>query len=111
MTHPHQHIHLRKRIHQKKQKYPHPNRWISLLDRFVIVFGFLNGLATIPQVLEIWIGKDASGVSLLSWSYYVAFAILLLIYGLVHKEKPIIITYSIGTVMYTLIVIGVIIYG
>lgn len=81
-----------------------------MLDKLVVVFGFLNGLATVPQVLEIWVGKDASGVSLFSWSYYVLFAALLLAYGIVHKEKPIIMTYSIGVVMYLAIVIGIIIY-
>ena len=31
---------------------------------------------TIPQVLTIWVGQQAAGVSLLSWSAYLASAIL-----------------------------------
>jgi len=111
MSHPIHHISIRKRIYQKKQKYPHPDRWINLLDRLVILFGMFNAVATLPQVLVIWIGHDAGGVSVFSWSYYVAAAALLLVYGIVHNDKPIIITYSISTVMYSVVVVGAIIFA
>ncbi len=111
MSHPLHHISIRKRIYQKKQKYPHPNSWINFLDKCVIIFGMFNAIATLPQVLVIWVGQDASGVSVFSWAYYVAFAALLLAYGIVHKDTPIIITYSISTVLYAVITIGAVIYA
>jgi uncharacterized protein with PQ loop repeat len=102
---------LRKRVHLKKQKYPHPNKAIAMFDRLMIVLGALNAVATLPQVLQIWIGKDATGVSLISWSYYCFYATMFLIYGLIHKEAPIIIAYSLALVLYFLIVIGTLLYS
>jgi uncharacterized protein with PQ loop repeat len=110
MVHPHHDISIRKRIHTKKQKYPHPNKAIALLDRFIIALGLFNVIATMPQLLEIWISKDASGVSAITWVYYTFFSAMLFVYGLVHKEKPIIINYSVVVIMYLGIAIGAIIY-
>lgn len=111
MALPHHHQSIRKRIQKNKNAFPHPNRWVRSLDSLVIVLGFLNGVATIPQVLKVWVEKDASGLSLISWSYYSLFAVVLLLYGLVHREKPIIMTYAFGIILYTLIVVGIVLYG
>lgn len=111
MTHVSHHQSLRKRVHSKKQKYPHPNKAIALFDKLMIVLGALNAVATLPQVLQIWIGQDASGVSLISWSYYCFYSAMFLIYGSIHKELPIIVAYSLALVLYILIVIGTIMYS
>lgn len=97
------HQSLRKRVHSKKQKYPHPNKAIAWFDRFIIVVGLFNAVATIPQVLQIWVNQDASGVSLISWSYYMFGSTMFLIYGIIHKEIPIIVNYSAALVLYALI--------
>jgi MtN3 and saliva related transmembrane protein len=111
MTHVTHHQNLRKRIHSKKERYPHPNKRIAYFDRLMIALGALNAVATLPQVLEIWIGQDASGVSLISWSYYCFYATMFLIYGFIHKELPIIVAYSLALALYILIVIGTLIYS
>ncbi|MDB5161762.1 MAG: hypothetical protein JWM52_270 [Candidatus Saccharibacteria bacterium] len=105
------HQSLRRRVHSKKEKYPHPNLKIRWFDRFIILVGILNAVATIPQVLQIWIGQDATGVSLISWSYYTFGSVMFLIYGLIHRELPIIVNYSIALMLYALIVIGTLIYS
>ena len=99
----HHHIHKRKR----KAK---PSKWIALFDRLVVIMGVVNLFATLPQVLEIWSGKNASGVSSISWGYYSAFSLVLLMYGLVHKEKPIVITYTGAVILYAAIFIGSVVY-
>ena len=109
MTQAH-HQHVRKRIHHKKEEYPHPIKWKRNLDRFIVFLGVTNVFATLPQVLEIWIGKDASGVSIISWSYWSFYSAMMFVYGVAHKEAPIIISYSIATIMYLLILIGAVIY-
>ncbi len=99
MTQVHAHIHKRKR--KIKQ-----TRLILLLDRLVVFMGIVSIFATLPQVLTIWIGQDATAVSSLTWAYYSLFGIVLLSYGLVHKEKPIIATYGGSTLLYIMIFIG-----
>ncbi|MBL8159089.1 hypothetical protein JNJ66_01395 [Candidatus Saccharibacteria bacterium] len=111
MSHPHHHQALRRRRTARRAKKTASGRGLALLDKAIIVLGLLNTVATLPQVLQIWIGRDASGVSLFSWAYYVVFAVLLLIYGIAHREKPIIVTYSGGVVCYSLIVVGIVLYS
>lgn len=111
MSHALHHQSLRKRVHLKKQKYPHPNKAVAWFDRAIIVVGLFNAIATLPQVLQIWIGQDASGVSIISWSYYAFAASMFLIYGLIHKELPIIMNFLAAVVMYVLVVIGTLLYS
>jgi len=90
--------------------YPHPVLWKRILDKLVIALGITSFFATIPQAWEIWINGNASGVSLISWSFYTFQAFVLLTYGLVHKEKPIIFTYVGNAFLFALIAIGAAIY-
>ena len=46
-------------------------------------------LMTIPQVLTIWVGHQAAGVSVLSWSAYFLSAMLWFWYGLQKKDRNI----------------------
>ena len=105
------HFHVRKRVFQKKEPFPHTNKWKRVMDKAVYVAGVLGPLMTIPQVSKIWIDKNATGVSLASWVGYTATASVWLIYGLMHKEKPIIVTYILWVILEILVVIGVLIYG
>jgi len=104
-------IHERKRIHLKKEPYPHPNKFKRFFDKFAYFVGVLGALITLPQIMKIWIEKNASGVSLISWTGYLVGAMFWLTYAILHKEKPLILTYSIWIILDILIVIGVFIYG
>lgn len=110
-THGLHHFHKRKRIHQKLEPYPHPNKWKRLMDRLIYVIVFVGPILTIPQVTKIWIEKNASGVSIISWSAYLITAIFWLIYAIMHKEKPLILSSSIWIALEALIVIGIFIHG
>ena len=46
-------------------------------------------LMTVPQVLTIWVGHEAAGVSVLSWSAYLLSAILWFWYGLQKGDRNI----------------------
>ena len=46
-------------------------------------------LMTVPQVLTIWVGHQAAGVSVLSWSAYLLSAILWFCDGLQKRDKNI----------------------
>ena len=82
-----------------------------IADNLIYLGGILGPIVTIPQLIEIWLNKNASGVSVISWTAYLVGAIFWLFYGLVHKERPIIFTYGIWIIIDILIVIGAIIYG
>ena len=81
------------------------------MDKLIYVVGIIGVIMTLPQLTKIWMEKNASGVSIVSWGAYAILAIFWIIYGVMHKEKPIILTYSAWFVIDTLIVIGLLIYG
>ena len=41
------HFHTRKRIHQKHEIYPHPDRWMNFMDKAIYVMGVFGPLMTI----------------------------------------------------------------
>ena len=105
------HLHKRKRIHEKHEKYPHPNKWKRYLDKLVYVVGILGPILTIPQIIKIWINQSAGDISIISWIAYFFGSMILLTYGVVHKEKPLIVMYSAWILINFMIVISILIYG
>ena len=105
------HFHKRKRIHIEHEPYPHPNKWKRIMDKLIYFVGIFGPIMTLPQLMIIWIEKNAAGVSLISWGSYLIIAVFWIIYGIMHKEKPIIITYSLWVLLDIFIVIGVLLYG
>jgi uncharacterized protein with PQ loop repeat len=61
----------------------------TLLSRVLGGMSIFTMLMTVPQVLTIWVGHQAAGVSLLSWSAYLLSAILWFWYGLQRKDRNI----------------------
>jgi len=105
------HFQRRKRIHLKKEKYPHPNKFKRAIDKLIIMVGLLAAIMTLPQLGKIWIQKNASGVSLISWIAYLITAIFWVIYGGLHKEKPLVLIYAVWIFLDIFIIIGIILYG
>ena len=105
------HYHKRKRIHQRFEPIPHPVKWKRFLDKIIYAVGVAGPVITIPQIIKIWTEKDASGVSEIAWIGYTVLAMIWLLYGIAHKEKPIIVTYSVVIVANGIVSIGAVIYG
>jgi len=105
------HFHVRKRIHEKHESYPHPEKWKRRADKLIYVVGILGPIMTIPQVWKIWVEKTAAGVSLTSWASYAVLACVWFAYGYMHREKPIMFNYAIWIFLDILVVIGIVLYG
>ncbi|MBW2976742.1 hypothetical protein KY347_04825 [Candidatus Woesearchaeota archaeon] len=105
------HFHKRKRIHEKHEPYPHQDKFKRFIDSTIYAVGIFGPVMTLPQLAKIWIEKNASGVSVISWGAYLFAAVFWLIYGILHKEKPIILTYALWIVLEAFIVLGTVLYG
>lgn len=105
------HFHRRIRIHQKHEPYPHPDKWKRFMDKAIYVVSIFGPIMTIPQVKIIWIDKNASSISVISWIAYLIAAIFWLIYGIMHREKPIIFLNIIWIFLQLSIIVGTLIYG
>jgi uncharacterized protein with PQ loop repeat len=83
----------------------------SLLERIIRVLSVFTMLMTVPQVLAIWIRRDAHNVSLLSWGAYLLSACLWFVYGMRKHDKTIYLACIGWILLDAAIVIGVVIYG
>lgn len=100
------HLHIRKR-----EPYPARTMGKRLLDDAVFAAGVIGPLSTIPQVLKIYLLQNATGVSAFSWGVWAILDLPWVLYGIVHKERPITITYIMWFLANTAVFIGAIIYG
>lgn len=80
------------------------------IDALAYIVSFLSLLFTLDQVRIIWIEHNANGVSLLSWIFYTVSAFVWLCYGVIHKDRVLMITNILWVAFSLFIVIGVIIF-
>ena len=73
------------------------------LDKVAVWASFVYPAMGIPQLVEI-IKNQASGVSIASWLGFAVFSLFFMIYGIVHKIKPMIITYILWVIIDLLVV-------
>ena len=83
---------------------------VSALEKTLRVFSVLTMALTIPQVLVVWVDREAGGVSLVSWSAYLVSACLWFIYGIQKGDKTIYLACIGWILMDAAIVAGVILY-
>jgi len=101
------HISKRKRVSVKANE----SNAVRIFDKIMLIVAIVNPLIAIPQVVHIFSLKTALGLSLTSWLGYTAFNIPWLVYGFIHKEKPLIIAYILALMFNLIIVIGILKYG
>jgi uncharacterized protein with PQ loop repeat len=81
----------------------------SGLEKFLRILSVITMLMTVPQVLTVWVDREAGGVSLLSWGTYLFSACLWFVYGLRKRDKTIYLACIGWILLDAAIVIGVIV--
>ena len=85
-----------------------PARAIKRLMGSLSIFTML---ITVPQVLTIWVGHRAAGISMLSWSGYLVSAVVWLWYGVRKGDKNIYLP-CIGWILLDgAVIAGTLVYG
>jgi len=82
-----------------------------MLDKLIFVAGVVGPVLSIPQIVLIYSNKDASDISAVSWFGWAALNIVWILYGLVHKEPPIVMTYTFWFIINLTVAFGAILYG
>ncbi len=80
------------------------------LDILIYPIAVVGPLALLPQVIKLYITRDADGLALSTWLILGLFNLVWLYYGAVHKERPIVITNLILAVCNFAIVFGILIF-
>jgi uncharacterized protein with PQ loop repeat len=82
-----------------------------MLRRFLGAMSIFTVVMTVPQVLTIWVGKQAAGVSVLSWSAYLVSALLWFWYGVAKRDKNIYLPCVGWMVLDGAVIVGAFVYG
>jgi len=77
------------------------------IDGLVLIVAVGGTCMMIPQILKIWQGQTAAGLALPTWIAYVVGTSFWLLYGIVHKDKVLIIVNILATIFNACIVIGI----
>ncbi len=107
----HHHLHRRKRESGAGEPYPSPRRLVRVFDRLILYASIIAPFTTLPQLQEIYIKRNAAGVSLATWMAYSFFQLVFLSYGIIHREKVIIAGSVTWIVVDLAVVVGVLLYG
>ena len=90
---------------------PDPKTSTGIGSRLLNGMSVFTMLMTVPQVLTIWVGHQAGGVSVWSWSAYLLSALLWFWYGLRKKDKNIYLP-CVGWVgLDAAVIVGALLYG
>ena len=83
----------------------------AVLRRLLGGMSVFTMLMTVPQVLTIWVGHKAAGVSVVSWGAYLLSAVLWFWYGFQKRDKNIYLP-CVGWVGLDLaVIVGAVIYA
>ncbi len=93
--------------HKKKNKQREQKHFI---DTFIYPLALAGPIMTVPQLLDVWTQRKVKEVSIVTWGAYAIVSFFWVIYGMFHKEKPIIITNFLLFILDTSIVLGVLLY-
>ncbi len=97
-------------VDEEKFERLHTKKYVRFFDKFIFLIAFIGPLATAPQAFQIFITHNASGVSAVTWLFYDFVQLSWLLYGIAHRDKPIILSNIFWVFWQTLVLIGAIIY-
>ncbi len=107
----HHHLSLRKRMHERLEPYPHPDAFKRFLDKIMMGVALIGPLATLPQVYQVFMTQDTKGLSLVTWTVWVLLSCVWLVYGLLHKEMPIVLSNLIYIILQGAVVVAILLYN
>ena len=83
----------------------------TVLRRLLGGMSVFTLLMTVPQVLTIWVGHQAAGVSVLSWSAYLLSAVLWFWFGLQQGDRNIYLPCVGWVAVDSAVIAGALVYG
>lgn len=78
-----------------------------MLDKSMLAIGLIAPIMTVPQLVDVVVHHSVHGVSITTWGAYAIVSSLWALYGVIHKDKPILITNILLFLFDTTIVLGV----
>lgn len=97
-------------VNREEHEKLHKKKYVRFIDKTVFLVAFIGPLTTAPQVFKIFQTHNAQDISIATWSLYMLVQAFWLLYGVAHRNKPIIISNFFWLFWQALVIIGAIIY-
>jgi uncharacterized protein with PQ loop repeat len=95
------------RAFERAQQGIAENRELKIVLKYAVrVAAVVGPLSGLPQVLSIWISMNSSGVSLVSWSLFLAISFLWLLHALSQNDRALVISNSLWIIIDATIIAG-----
>jgi uncharacterized protein with PQ loop repeat len=85
-------------------------RMVRVLDDVIYAVAFIGPFSALDQIDQVWLHHNTEGVSLFTWAAFASLSVIWLVYGIVHKDKPIIISNTLWAILETSVAVGIVIY-
>lgn len=86
------------------------DRSYPITDGLALIVGVVQPVMTLPQIILVFQLQDSSQISLATWLTYDIASLILLVYGIKHKLKPIIVSQAIWLVVQTIMIAAVFLF-
>ena len=84
--------------------------YIVFLDKLTFIAGVVGPFTVLPQIYSIFTSHSAAGVSLATWVLIFIVTFPWVLYDVAHKDKSIIVSFTLWEVVNLTVVIGVLMY-
>lgn len=84
--------------------------YIIFLDKLTFIVGIIGPFTVVPQIYTIFSTHSAEGVSLMTWLLIFIVTLPWVFYGIAHKDKSIIVSFTLWEIANLLVVLGVFVY-
>jgi len=82
----------------------------SIVEKLVNVVILVYPLTALPQIIKIWVYKNAQGVSALTWLLFLIMIIPLILYSMIQKEKKLTFMWGTWSIIYLVVIVGTLLY-
>ena len=80
---------------------------VRFIDVAIYPVAFTSLVMTLPQVYEVWVLTDVSGVSIITWSAWAVISLFWVAYGYVHKNNLLLYLHTGAFLIQSSVAIGV----
>lgn len=85
--------------------------YVTFLDKVTFVVGVIGPFTVLPQIYTIFSSHSAEGVSLVTWLLMFIVTLPWVFYGAAHKEKSIVVSFTLWEIVNMTVVVGVLMYS
>lgn len=83
---------------------------LSTFNSCMYLVALISPVMTVPQFVLVWAHRQTAGLSLATWSAYTLASLLWLAYGLMQRQKPLVLSQALLLVLDFSIVLGVVLH-